>query len=258
MRISLVALMIGIITLAAGQSVQADIVLSAIGIATVEDFDDFRGDGFSNAPSATQLDSNTYRATGLSDGDGAFGGVHDTGDFARGSSTGGVVSGGIYAFDVGGGNFGVGVQSTGSDFTPGTFTIRIANNTGGDIDGIDLEADGFFFNDAERSTQWIFEFSLDDNTYTPFETLDSPEASDDTPAWELDATTGNLPLPVISDGAQFFLRIRGDDLAGSGSRDEFALARLSITATSSVPEPTGVGLLAALGCLFVVRRQRKN
>lgn len=236
----------------------ADFVLFAPGVATVEDFDAFRGGGFSNAPSGIQLDSNTYRATGFSDGDGVFGGVHETGDFARGSSTGGVGSGGAYAFDVGGGDFGVGVQPTGADFTPGAFTIRVANMTGVSIDGIDIDAQGYFFNDADRSTRWTFEISFDDNTYTPFQLLDSPEVADVAPEWSLNPVFGSLPFPApLADGEKFFIRIRGDDLAGSGNRDEFALSWLSITGTSSaVPEP-GSAMLFGFGALCLGFRRRR-
>lgn len=258
MRTSFFAFTLALFALGLQYSVRADVVLSTIGVAVVEDFDDFRGDGFSNAPSSTQLDSNTYRVTGLSDGDGTFGGVHDSGDFARGMSTGGESTGGIYAFDLGGGDYGVGVQPTGDDFTPGTLTIRVTNNTGGDIDGIDLDADGNFFNDADRSTRWTFEISFDDNTYTPFQTLDSPEAADAAPSWVLQQINGGVPFPVaLNDGGQFFIRIRGNDLGGSGSRDEFALSFLSITATSTaVPEPGCVSVLALFGCLAISRRRK--
>ena len=175
--------MLGLISLFSISTSQADLVLNVVGVSVVEDFDDFRGDGFSSSPTATQLDSNTYRAAGFSDGDGVFGGNHVTGDFSRGESTGAIVTGGAYAFDVGGGDYGVGVQPTSSDFNPGTFTIRVINMTGVAIDGVDISGDGYFYNDGDRATRWIFEISFDDTIYIPFQVLDSPETADEVPAW---------------------------------------------------------------------------
>ena len=51
-----------------------------------ENFDTFDGSGFANSPATGQLDSNFWRATGLSQGDGTFGGNHTSSDFAGGES----------------------------------------------------------------------------------------------------------------------------------------------------------------------------
>ena len=46
-------------------------------------FTSFDGTGFSTSPSSGQLNSNEWRVTGMSDGDGSFGGGFTSGDFAR-------------------------------------------------------------------------------------------------------------------------------------------------------------------------------
>ena len=56
--------------------------------------------GFSSSPTAGQLDADAFAVTGLSDGDVNYGASQSTGDYARGSSTGGVSAGGLYAFDI--------------------------------------------------------------------------------------------------------------------------------------------------------------
>lgn len=234
------------------QRASASLVLTSIGSEVEEEFDDFRGDGFSSSPAATQLDSDTYRATGFSDGNGVFGGEFATGDFARGTSAGAVSTGGAYGFDLGGGNFGVGVQPTGDDFNPGTFTIRISNQTGLAIDGVLIDADGYFFNDQDRSTLWTFAISPNDADYVDFFSIDSGVVAATNPTWDLQPIGGLIPFAVpIPNNADFFVRITGIDDAGSGSRDQFALGRFSVTA---VPEPSGVALLALICVAFSRRR----
>jgi len=237
--------------------IHGDIVLNSVGVAVVEDFNDFRGLGFDTSPSAGQLDSDTYRAIGFDDGPGAFGGTHTSGDFARGTSTGGVSTGGAYAFEVGGsgsGDFAVGVQPTGDDFTPGTFTIRGRNGTGQTISGIGISATGYFFSDQDRSTRWTFEFSTNDTDYTELFFLDSPEAAG-AAQWDATPISQTIPLGAgIADNQQFFIRVTGEDLSGTGFRDEFAMDNLSLTA---VPEPSGFALLAAMVVPFCSIRKRK-
>ncbi len=64
-----------------------------------QDFNDFNGIGFAPNPIIGQLDSNVWSVKGLSDGDLDFGEMGTTGDFAREVSSGGVSSGGVYAFE---------------------------------------------------------------------------------------------------------------------------------------------------------------
>lgn len=211
--------------------VEGDVLLPEISVSVIEDFDNYRGDGFAPTPSSGQLDSDTYRPIGFSDGDGAFGGTYTTGDFARGQSTGGVTTGGTYAFEVGASDFALGIQPTTVDFTPGNLTIRISNQTGQSISRFRIEADVYLFDDQDRSSQWTFAVSVDDSTYVDIFQLESGEAADKNPVWLATPFTGTIPfVSPLSDGSQFFIRITGKDLAGSGSRDEFALDNLVLTA----------------------------
>ena len=89
----------------------------------------FNGSGFSNVPSAGQIDTDAIIVTGMSDGDLSFGAVNTSGDFARGTSTGGVTTGGVYGFEVTSNNHALGVQPGGSDFTPGDIILRLQNST---------------------------------------------------------------------------------------------------------------------------------
>ncbi len=115
-------------------------------------FDTFMGDGLAPDPAAGQLDSDEWAIAGMSDGDVVFGGANAAGDYAKGTSTGGESSGGLYAFDTGAGDIAMGVQPTGSDFSPGTFTLRLVNNTGAAIDRLDVAYDICVYNNATRSS----------------------------------------------------------------------------------------------------------
>ena len=136
-----------------------------------ENFSAFTGAGFDTTPAAGQLDSDTWRITGFSDGSMTFGSTNITGDFARGTSTGGVTTSGVYAFNVGAGNIILGIQPGGTDFTPGTITLRIQNNTGSPITDLNVAYDIFHLNDQPRGNTLNFAYSTDDITYTSVNAL---------------------------------------------------------------------------------------
>jgi hypothetical protein len=249
------SLTVGFVT-ASTTITQADIVLTSLGTTVLEDFNDFRGDGFAPNPTSGQLDSTSYRALGFSDGDGVFGGTHDSGDFARGTATAGVTEGGAYAFEVSSSNYAVGVQPTDDDFTPGNFTVRVRNETGVALNSVTLSATGYFFNDEDFATRWTFQGSLNDSFYVDLFTLDSIEAADDTPVWDPVPISETITFPFpVADGERFYLRIVGDDLSGSGARDQFALDNLAVTA---IPEPASLGVLIWMFCPFLRRSRRKT
>ena len=220
---------------------------------SIIDFQSFTGSGFAPTPSVGQLDSDTWRVLGLDDGNTTFGGTHTSGDFARGTSAGGVTTGGVYAFTVGTGNTALGVQPGGTDFTPGSFVLRIQNNTGGTVSSWNLSYDLFVLNDQGRSNSLDWEWSTNDTNYTSLSTYTSVEAAATGAAW------ANVQSPVVNglnatvtDGGFLYLRWIGDDVGGSGSRDEFAIDNISITA---VPEPSAA-LLCVFGCAALLRRRR--
>jgi len=219
----------------------------------------FAGSGFQSAPSAGQLDSDAWATTGMSDGTSAFGGTATTGDFARGASVGGVTTGGFYGFDVSNGGTAdraLGLQPVGDDWTPGTITLRLQNQTGGTLTALDISYTIYVLNNAARGNTFNFAHSGDDSSYSSVGSLDftSAAAADGSPAWVATPRSTSLTGLSIPNNAFYYLRWSGDDAGGSGSRDEFALDDIAITA---VPEPgatvvTGAGLL--LGLAAVRRR----
>jgi|GEM_PF-1986603 len=213
-----------------------------------EDFSAFTGSGFSATPTVGQLDSSQWRALGLSDGNGGFDGEHTSGDFARGSSSGGVTTGGVYAFTTGSATA-LGAQGAGADFTPGSFDLRLENTTGETIQAVDISYQIWVYNDQNRANSLNLAFSFDDSTYTTVPELDytTPEAASASPAWfsvDREITLTGLGLAA---GEFLYLRFASDDVGGSGSRDEFGIGDINV---DIVPPPSLVldktGPLAAM------------
>ncbi|MEQ9425076.1 MAG: LamG-like jellyroll fold domain-containing protein [Cyclobacteriaceae bacterium] len=197
------------------------------------DFTGFDASGFVPSPAAGQLDSDTWSITGFSFGDLAFGGTQTSDDYARGSSSGGVGTGGIYAFDIGSGDIALGVQPGGSDFTPGELILRIQNNTGGTVSQIQVDFDIYEFNDQGKANSFNFSYSDDNISYTNVPSLDftSTETAGAS-AWLVNNRTTTLTGFTLTDGDFFYLKWTGDEVSGSGSMDEFALDNVAITVTS--------------------------
>lgn len=217
-------------------SAYGQIQLSAEGVVTTLSFEGYTGAGFTPAPGAGQLDSDTWASTGLSDGPLAFGGTQTSGDHARGITTGGGVStGGFYALDDGGDTRFM-IQPTGGDFSPGSVTLRVQNTTGDSIGRLDIRYRVYVNNNADRASSVTFSVSTDDVTYTDLPVADytSPEAGD-----ALGVVLGAEPALrianiAVADGGFVYLRWTSDDVSGSGSRDEIALDTIAV----SIPPPT--------------------
>lgn len=195
-----------------------------------EDFQSFAGNGFSPTPAAGQLDSNIFRATGMSDGTVLYGGTATTGDYARGQSSGGVTTGGVYAFDTDGTNIIWGVQPGGSDWTPGTFEIRIQNTTGSALNNFMVSYDIYVNNDQDRGNSFNFAYFTDTFPYTSVPALDytSPTNADANGFVKISRSTRiNVAVPA---GGHIYFEFNGDDVSGSGSRDEFGLDNVVVRA----------------------------
>ncbi len=214
--------------------------ITTIGVASQIDFNGYQGAGLSTTPSPGQLSSNVWEIIGFSDGDNLYGGEAITGDFAKGFSTGNIGTGGLYSFDNGTG-FSMGVQPGGTDFTPGSMTLRIQNNTGQVINDLELAYEIWVMNDQPRANSFNFEHSGDFVTFTQEASLNfvTPEAADASPAWTNNTRSITLTGVDIAIGSFYYLRWTSDDVTGGGGRDEIALDNISITGLSNLgTDPT--------------------
>ena len=189
----------------------------------------FGGLGFETTPGAGQLDSDAWKFTGLSNGTTHFGGNFNTGDYAKGPSAGGVFSGGIYSFGVAAGDSAVGVQPTGSDWTPGTIILKIENNTGYDVDSVYLGYDLYINNNEGRGNSFNVAYSVNDSTsFTNISALNdtSIETSQGSVNWIQYSKYAEVSVSLDA-GDILYIEWSGADVNGSGSRDEFALDNIS-------------------------------
>ena len=240
----------------------ADLIVAVPEQRSVEDFSLFTGAGFSANPANGQLDSTTWRVGGFTDGTLSYGGTGVTGDFARGKSSGGVTSGGLYAFQVATGDWAMGVQATGTDFNPGFIELRILNQTGLPIDRWEVGYDLYTRNDQSRSSSWDLAWSLDGLAFTTLGDARylSPDAATST-VFEKNSFAWALQVNV-PDASRLYLRWSSADFGGTGSRDEFALDNVSLwgaASATSTPEPGTFVLTGVAGiALWGYRRLRKK
>ncbi|MCB0518358.1 MAG: hypothetical protein H6577_14960 [Lewinellaceae bacterium] len=231
-------------------------------------FAGFMGAGVQPMPAAGQLSSNDWAFTGFSDGDLPFGGSNTTGDYARGNTAGGVTTGGLYALN----GQAMWIQPAGSDFNPGTATLKAVNNSGAAIANLSLSYDLIYRNDQGRASSFNFSYSLDNMTYTSVPSLNftSPEAAD---------AMGNVVVPKtttlngvnLANGANIYFRWTGADVSGAGSRDEFGIDNITFCDASVAPPPPNAAvptmsewgmflfalIMLTLGVVFVFNAQHK-
>jgi len=209
----------------------------------------FAGAGFEpNTATAGRLNSNAWAATGMSDGALAFGGTRTTGDYARGAVATPQTTGGIFAYTGAphsAADPALMIQPGGDDWTPGTLTLRIENTGTSNITELVISYLLYNRNDQGRSNSFNFAHSNDDITYTAVPALDftSPVAADGL-GWVIVGTkTTTITGLSVAPGAFYYIRWNGDDVGGSGSRDEFGLDDIDLTATfESLCELTDAGL----------------
>ncbi len=190
----------------------------------------FRGRGFSFAPAPGELDSRTWSINGLSDGEIPFGQMGRQGDFARGHSTGGVTTGGIYAFEVTPGNFSLGIQPTEFDMNPGAITLKVTNHTGEPVNTLALAYKVWQYNDENRSGSLILSYSEDNVSYTPVPQLSffSDEGAAPHAQWQANYRATGVSGLNIADSGHLYLQWTIADHSGTDARDELALDHIQL------------------------------
>jgi len=149
-----------------------------------------------------------------------------------GIAVGGSLNSGINAVDING-TRAFGVQPTGSHWTSGNLTLRAQNSTGGAVSQLDMSYSVFIFNDADRanSVRLYYSLTAEANSWVeiPSAAVTSPAALDAAPAWVESPVTCTVGGISIDAGDYIYLRWVGDDVSGSGTRDEFAFSNIGLT-----------------------------
>lgn len=246
---------------AVGANAQLDV--SVTGTNYVIDFDStisgvsngqFTGAGFQPSPTTGQLDSDAWAGTGMDSPDFTFSGSATSDDWARGEVSTPQNTGGLYAY--GSTDRQLMIQPGATDFTPGTFTLRIQNTTGDTVTSWALGYDLWVNNDQARANSFNLSYSTDDSSYTGslsgYATYTSPETSDGA-GWHKVGAAANTVSATVANNGYLYMRWSGDDVSGSDNRDEFGLDNVSVKA---VPEPTVCALFGAGALFWVLRRKR--
>ncbi len=207
----------------------------------------FEGDGFQPNPTmAGRLNSNAWEVKGWSFGNCLFGGTQTVDDFGRGSSAGGVVTPGIYAYtDLPAtvANPAMLIQPGGAgDFDPGSITLRIRNDGTSNLTQIAVDYNLFVRNDQNSSSTFNFSHSNDNIVFVnePVLNYTSPDASDSF-AW---VNIGIAPSRTciinglnIPPGGYYYIRWTSQLVSGTGECDEFGLDDIVISGTYGTPAP---------------------
>ena len=220
-------------------SIFAQYPISTMGTPVVlENFTAFTGAGFQAVPTAGQLDSDGWAVTGWSDGALAFGGTRITinTDYTRGTVPGSVTTGGIYKNSSFPGF--LMFQPGGSDFAPGSITMRIQNTTGSTLTSFDISYQLLCNNNQGRSNNFNFSWSTNGTSFVSVPSLNftSPDAAD---ALGFQSSTKSVTVSGVSipNNGFIFLRWNSADVGGSGSRDEFGLDNITLTVYDLVVPP---------------------
>lgn len=197
-----------------------------------ENFNSFTGAGFSPTPTTGQIDSDFISFTGFSDGNLSFGGTQISNDYTRGLASTGVTNGGIYAGVVSAGDNCLLIQPSVADFTPGTATIRVQNNSGLTFSNLLIEADFFIRNDQNRSNSITLEYSSDNTTFLPIPgvaTINTPLTSTGSDLI-LATSLSRVITATLPNSGFIYFRISSDDVGGSGSSDEIGVDNIVLRA----------------------------
>ena len=194
----------------------------------------FAGIGFNPNPAEGQIDSDAVKVFGLSDSPMMnFGDTQEAGDFARGTTAGGVSTGGIYAgeYSSSPSDYFFMWQAGSSDMAAGMIMLKVQNNTGEEVTSVEIAYDILCLNDQGRSNSVMFYWSDDGaTTYNQISELDyaSPLAADASPVWTVTNKTTTISGLSIAAGEEILLIWGTDDVGGSGSRDELGLDNIDV------------------------------
>jgi hypothetical protein len=203
----------------------------------------YTADGFdANPTNSGMLNSNAWSVTGWSvDGVLAFGGTKNTVNttYTRGPVGAAPNSPGFYAYTGSPASSSDPIfliQPGGLNFAPGTLTLRVLNSGTTNITSLDVAYDLYVRNDQFRSNSFNFSYSTDDTTYTAISSLDyTSTANPNALGLVLVGTSPSRSTTItglnVAPNSYIYLRWSSNDVGGSGSRDEFGLDNITVSAT---------------------------
>ena len=195
-----------------------EFVLTQLDVPVDESFDEFRGT-LTTLPEGFSVSEKTN--VPMEEGDVDF----------RGVSPGGVITGGCYAWAVAPDDYALGFQPTDNKFTPGYFMVVASNATGSSLSSLALSYDIVFLNDQDRSSTLDLDVSLDGSVFSRIQeaAFCTPQARETPASWKQCARSVRVRFGgPLSPGAKVWIRWKGNDGGGSGSRDEYRINNFRI------------------------------
>lgn len=206
--------------------------------------DTYNGGSFNTAPEQGELNSNAWAVTGMPDGAVAFGGASpDESDYyENGTADGGVIDGGLYAFEVAPNNYALGFQAVAGTFSPGTITLRFQNQTSSAVTSLNIGYKVYVYNDEAGANSFNFSHSANNTTYTAATVLNqsTTATADALPGWKMYYKVVTLTGLNIAANSYYYIRWTGDAVSGT-AYDEIALDDITIVANPSTSFVTVAG-----------------
>jgi trimeric autotransporter adhesin len=195
----------------------------------------YAGAGLADFPDVGDLNTNSFvlspnTLTGVT-----FGGdiLDDDPAYGNGLSDGGVTDGGFYAFNVGTGNYALGIQPD-ATYPSGSTTLRFQNQTGTAITSVNIGYKIYVRNDEAGANSYNFFYSptnANNVNYLPATVLNqtTTAAADAVPGWKMYYKVVTLTGLNITANSYYYIRWSGDVASGT-AYDEIALDDITIVA----------------------------
>lgn len=199
--------------------------------------DTFQGSGIAKVAEPGQLDSDSWAFTGFANGNIAFGGESaEDSSYENGTSEGDEIDTGMYAFNVGTAvdeNYTLGIQPGGTDFNPGTVTLRVQNQTGVAMTSVTIGYKIYVYNDQPSSTKIGLSYSTAATTGfvdQPIVDVNSPGTADLAPGWKAYYRVATITGLNIASNSYYYFRWTGSSSPTTGLKDEFAIDDIEVIA----------------------------
>ncbi|MFP5436573.1 MAG: T9SS sorting signal type C domain-containing protein [Bacteroidia bacterium] len=195
----------------------------------------YAGAGLADFPDVGELNTNAFVFSPTTTTGVTFGGdiLDDDPAYGNGLSDGGVTDGGFYAFQVGTGNYALGIQPD-ATYPSGSTTLRFQNQTGAAITSVNIGYKIYTRNDEAGANSYNFFYSptnANNVNYLAGTVLNqtTTAAAEALPGWKMYYKVITLTGLNISANSYYYIRWSGDVVSGT-AYDEIALDDITIVA----------------------------